>query len=148
MKLIKLLLVEDETLVRSLFKDALTFPNPNCTDVSFQIETASDFKSAVNYLETTPTVPDVVILDLRLPSGEPGGSRTPEKEYGFEILKQITSNGRFSKAPVIVFTNLADRESEQRAYKLGATDFIVKSKSSPINLFDRIIKISEEIAGR
>lgn len=144
MKHINILLIEDELLLRSLFKDTLALPS-EYKDVDFRIDTAADFKEALVKLENGP-VPDVIILDLRLPSGDPNAKQTPEKEYGFEILKRIVSDKKFTFTPVIVFTNLADRESEQMAYRLGAGEFIVKSRSLPTELFDRIVKVCQECA--
>jgi|GEM_PF-1584268 len=144
MKTLKALFVEDESLLRTLFEDSFSVSKEDFPGIEFSMDTVSDFTSAINYLETDQA-PDVVILDLRLPSGKGMADETPEKEYGFEILKRIKEDVKFSKTPVIVFTNLADRETEHRAYALGADSFLIKSKVVPHELMSAVIKTVKEI---
>lgn len=144
MKTIKTLFVEDESLLRTLFEDSLSVSKEDFPDIDFEMDTAADFTAAIEKIETG-NLPDVVILDLRLPSGKGLADETPEKEYGFEILRKIKENPKFNKVPVVVFTNLADRETEHRSYSLGADAFIVKSKVVPHELLGVVIKAIKEV---
>ncbi|MDD4930829.1 MAG: response regulator [Candidatus Colwellbacteria bacterium] len=144
MKKIKITFVEDEALLRTLFEDSIEAFKDERTDTEFSMNTVPDFSSAMKLLEEGQ-VPDIVILDLRLPSGKGEPNETPEKEYGFEILKKIKADPRFDKMPVIVFTNLADHETEHKAYALGADAFMVKSKVVPNELFDAVLKTIKEV---
>jgi CheY-like chemotaxis protein len=143
MKIIKTLFIEDESLLRTLFEDSLSVSKEDFPDIDFEMETAADFAEAITKLDTG-TMPDVVILDLRLPSGKGLADETPEKEYGFEILKKIKEDPKFSRVPVVVFTNLADRETEHRAYSLGADAFMIKSKVVPHELLDAVVQTIKE----
>lgn len=144
MKTIKALFVEDESLLRTLFEDSFSVSKEDFPDIEFAMDAVPDFTSAISYLETNQA-PDVVILDLRLPSGKGMADETPEKEYGFEILKRIKEDQKFTKTPVIVFTNLADRETEHRAYSLGADSFLIKSKVVPHELMSAVTKAIKDI---
>lgn len=144
MKTIKALFVEDESLLRTLFEDSLSVSKDDFPEVDFEMDAVPDFTSAVDYLEANEA-PDVVILDLRLPSGKGMADETPEKEYGFEILKRIKENEKFKATPVIVFTNLADRETEHRSYALGADAFLIKSKVVPHELMDAVLKSIKDV---
>ena len=144
MKKVKILFVEDESLLRTLFEDTLSVSREDFPEVNFEIETAVDFTSAMDRLNKE-NLPDIVLLDLRLPSGRGPTDETPEKEYGFEILKRINEDPELKKVPVVVFTNLADRETEERSYALGAKAFIIKSKVVPKELFDTVLKALEEM---
>ena len=47
---------------------------------------------------------------------------------GFGFLKAAKEKG--IKAPVIILTNLSQTEDEEKAKKLGASDFFIKSNTS------------------
>ena len=73
--------------------------------------------------------PDLVILDIRLPS-----------ESGMDILKVIKSE---KQAPVvIIFTNYPYPEYKQRCHDLGADYFFDKSSE-----FNRMVETIRKIAG-
>jgi CheY-like chemotaxis protein len=143
MKTIKVLFVEDEKLLRTLFEDTIIGFQEDYKDFDFQIETTADLKSALAYLEENPA-PDTIVLDLRLPTGEmEKGGEIPEKENGISILERVKANSKFQNTPVIVFTNLNDKETEYECNKLGADDFMVKAKVLPKNLLDAIIRLTK-----
>jgi diguanylate cyclase (GGDEF)-like protein/PAS domain S-box-containing protein len=62
--------------------------------------------------------PDLVLLDIRMPVMD-----------GFETCREIRKTEAGRHTPVLVMTGLDDVESIERAYDLGATDFVIK----PIN---------------
>ncbi len=65
-------------------------------------------------IEQLPSLtPDVILLDLRMPVMD-----------GFETLKYIKNDSRFSNIPVIIVT--ANAEEKNKALHLGANDFIAK----------------------
>jgi len=143
MKTIKILFVEDEKLLRTLFEDTVTGFGEEYKDYNFEMETAIDLKSSFEYLEEKPA-PNIVILDLRLPTGETGKNKEiPEEENGFAILRLIKTDKKFLNTPVIVFTNLDDRETEYICNKIGADGFMIKSKVLPSELLDTIVKLAE-----
>lgn len=144
---IKVLFIEDEALLRSLFEDAIKISNHNLK-YQFRSEDCEDYFSALKFLEEKPA-PDVIVLDLRLPSGEKEpGQETPEREKGFALLKKIKSEPKFQKTPVLVFTNLGDKETEERAKELKADEFLIKAKVLPNQLIEKIIQLKEEVGGR
>lgn len=141
MKTIKILFIEDEKLLRTLFEDTISGFAEEYRDYDFEIETTADLKSALNYLEEKPA-PHAIILDLRLPTGDVEKiQEVPEKENGAAILKRIKTDAKFQNTPVIVFTNLSDKETEYECKKLGADAFMVKSKVLPSELLNAVIKL-------
>ncbi|MDO8592323.1 MAG: response regulator [bacterium] len=76
--------------------------------------------------------PDYIILDLILP-----------KIDGFNLLSEIKANQETSGIMVFVFTNLSDRDSRERAEKLGADFYLIKTD---INLDDFVAKFKKIIA--
>ncbi len=144
-KKIRALFIEDEALLRTLFEDSKMIEEEDYPGFDFELETIPDYGAAVKRI-TEDNIPDVLILDLRLPRGSSDEEgEIPEKEYGFEILRLVKTNPKFASMPVIVFTNLADRETERRAYELGADKFLVKSKTIPHELFTVVMKAIGEV---
>ena len=63
---------------------------------------------------------DLVLMDILL-----------RGENGLEILEQIKQDKCLQAVPVAMFTNFDNRDARERAQKLGAVDFIVKSDVTP-----------------
>lgn len=142
----KILLIEDESLIRTLFEDSVGYLEEMKPGFVIDLESAPDYSSATTYLADKPA-PEVILLDLRLPRG--GGivaNDQPEKEYGFELLRSIRANPKFLDTTVIVLTNLADKESEMRSYRLGADAFLVKSRVTPQEFFESMLQKIRDIS--
>lgn len=60
-------------------------------------------------------VPSLILLDLNMP-----------RKGGHEALKEIKSDPKLHKIPVVVLTTSRDEEDIHRAYELGANSFITK----------------------
>jgi CheY-like chemotaxis protein len=76
---------------------------------------------------------DLVLLDIRMPKAD--GIAFLEKKSADEAVKNV---------PVIVFTNLADREYSQKALALGIKGYIIKAHHS---LEDMLIQIEKCLHG-
>jgi two-component system response regulator len=61
------------------------------------------------------TPPKVVLLDLKLP-----------KVSGLEVLKEIKSDARTKRIPVVVVTSSREDPDIKEAYSLGANSYVVK----------------------
>src|SRR5690606_753017 len=62
--------------------------------------------------------PDIILLDIIMPGMD-----------GFEVCREIRKRPRFKNTPIIVLTSLNDTDAEQRAFAIGAWDFVAK----PVN---------------
>lgn len=76
--------------------------------------------------------PDIIILDIILP-----------KINGFDLLSEIKASRETAKITVFVFTNLSDNDSKERAEKLGASFYLIKTG---INLDDFVVKFKKIIS--
>lgn len=63
-----------------------------------------------------PTLPKVVLLDLRMP-----------RIGGREVLRQIRSDELMKDVPVVVLSSSGARGDIRDCYRLGANSFVVKS---------------------
>ncbi|HUQ42410.1 MAG TPA: response regulator transcription factor [Candidatus Limnocylindrales bacterium] len=112
----RVLVVDDEPDVRSLVGSALEF-----SPVEVELIEAGDGDEALRLVRETG--PDIVILDLALPSRD-----------GFSVLEELR---RTSMIPVIVLTARGMEEDKIRGLELGADDYMTKP-FSPRELVARI----------
>ena len=114
----KILIVEDDKFLRELMVRKLSQEN-------FQITEAVDGEEGVRKIKEV--IPDMVLLDLILPGID-----------GFEVLAKIKEDPSTVSVPVIVLSNLGQREDVERGMKLGAIDYLVKAHFTPNEIIDKI----------
>ncbi len=73
--------------------------------------------------------PKIILLDLKMP-----------KVNGLEVLRQVKSDERTKKIPVVVLTSSKEDPDITSCYQLGANSYIVK----PVE-FDNFLKAVEEL---
>ncbi len=95
----------------------------------FDVTLVADGQEAIDTLKTF--VPDVMLLDLMMP-----------KKDGFTVLEEIQNNPDWKRIPVIIASNLGQKEDIDRGMKLGARDYIIKSD---LSINDVITKINTVI---
>ncbi len=100
------LIVDDDPLARLLALRALS-------EMGFKTEEAADGHEALDCIEAA--VPDLVLLDLDMPGLD-----------GFETCESIRASERTRELPVLIATGLTDGATIDRAYEVGATDFLKK----------------------
>ena len=115
-----LIVEDDEILLRALY---LLFHAGE-----FTIASATDGDTALKMTERIN--PDVVLLDLLLP-----------KMNGFDYLKAMKANPAIKSTPVIVLSNLGDKESIDKAKDLGAMDYFIKSDTDLTTLDEKVKKL-------
>jgi DNA-binding response OmpR family regulator len=116
----KVLVVEDDRFLGSAYKAKLS-------KSGYDVQLATDGDEALEVLKTF--IPAVILLDLVMPNRD-----------GFSTLEAIRQTEGIKDIPVIVASNLGQKEDFDKAISLGATDFIVKSDVSLDELIARIQK--------
>ncbi|HJQ08390.1 MAG TPA: response regulator [Candidatus Saccharimonadales bacterium] len=114
----KVLVVEDDRFLSSAYRAKLT-------KSGYELQMAGDGEEALEVLKTF--VPDIILLDLVMP-----------RRDGFSTLGAIRQQEALKSIPVIVTSNLGQKEDMDKAMGLGATDFIIKSDLSLDELVSRI----------
>ena len=109
MKLPRALVVDDDVMMRLLIRRALEREG-------FEIEEADDGLKALETFARTGA--DIVLLDVLMPNLD-----------GYGTCERLRQRPNGAQVPVLMLTGLDDLESINRAYEVGATDFI----SKPIN---------------
>lgn len=71
--------------------------------------------------------PDVILLDILL-----------KNENGLDIIENLQERNILGDIPVIIFTNYEKKEFRERAVKLGAIDYFLKSENVPEDIAKRV----------
>jgi CheY-like chemotaxis protein len=87
----------------------------------YGIDTAISVKDAHNIM--AKRMPDLILLDLLMP-----------KVNGHEFLIELKNNVKTRDIPVIVVSALTDQENIDKAFDLGACEFIKKPVDIPVLL--------------
>lgn len=106
----RILLVEDNPDDESLTQRAL-----RRGDWGAEVSVAHDGAAALEALNTMTELPDLVLLDLKLP-----------KLDGAEVLRQIRDNDRTRRLCVVVFTSSGEPRDIALCHGLGCNSYVVK----------------------
>lgn len=101
-----ILLVDDDEMVRLLATEALVA-------AGFEVTEAADGEAALELFERSEF--SLVLLDVSL-----GGID------GFEVCRRMRAHPHGHTLPIVMLTGMDDTDSIDRAYSLGATDFVTK----------------------
>lgn len=116
----KILIIEDDKFLRRVISQKLT-------KEGYEISEALDGEKGVKKIEEEGA--DLVLLDLILPGMD-----------GFEVLARIKKDPKNSKIPVIILSNLGQKEDIDKGLKMGAVDYLIKAHFTPGEIIDRIEK--------
>jgi len=117
----KILIVEDDRFLRELI-------NRKLLEEGFDVAQAIDGESGVKKIKEEK--PDLVLLDLILPGID-----------GFEVLSRIKNDPDVSSIPILILSNLGQKEEVEKGLKLGAVDFLIKAHFTPGEIIEKIRKI-------
>ena len=106
----KILIVDDDEDDQLVFKEALEIINP-----LLQCDTAINGKIALDKLNASTSLPDIIFIDLNMPVIN-----------GFELLIQLKESSAFSKIPVGIFTTSNTLRDKALTRELGAQFFLIK----------------------
>lgn len=119
---VTILWVEDDSFLFSLI--SRKFSNTGCTMIH-----AQKGEEALKIL-SEGTRPDIILLDIMLPGIS-----------GYDILENIKSQKDLENIPVVLLSNLGQREDIEKGKKLKADAFIIKATVS----IDQIMKTIKDI---
>lgn len=115
----RILLIEDDKLVRELYQEVLG-------DAGFEISVAVDGEEGLAKLRQDSF--DLILLDMMLP-----------KIDGLGVLRDLKNDPPKSKSgPIVLITNLAHDPVLKLAGDLGVKSSIIKSDITPGELIEKV----------
>lgn len=117
-KNLKILVVEDDVFLGNAYKLKLE-------KAGYTVDIATDGFKAMESLKKQ--IPSIVLLDLIMPNMD-----------GFSTLEAIRKRPELDKTPIIIASNLGQKEDIDKGLRLGAADYIVKSDLSMKDLIKKV----------
>ena len=114
----KVLIIEDDSYISDMYRIKLESEN-------FEVATAEDGIIGIKMLKKQK--PDIILLDVVMP-----------KMDGFDVLKTIKKNVELKEVPVVLLTNLSQKENVERGFELGADSYIIKAHFTPSEVVEKI----------
>lgn len=115
----KVLIIEDEKIIRNLIKKKLV-------ERGYNVEEADDGEIGIKKIKNYK--PDLVLLDIIMP-----------KMGGFEVLRAIKEDGTLSQLPVIIVSNSGQSVEIEKAKELGVQDWIIKTEFDPRKVVEKVV---------
>ena len=116
----KILIIEDEEIMIDLLQRKLT-------KEGYQISVAKDGEEGLKMMREIK--PDLILLDIVMP-----------KMGGFEVMEGMNKDKELKKIPVIVISNSGQPVELDKAQKLGAKDWLIKTEFDPQEVVDKVKK--------
>lgn len=126
MNKIKVLVVEDDTLVARMYEKSFN------TD-EFEVISALSGKQGIEMSKSTR--PDIILCDIMMPEPD-----------GMEVLKVIKADPETRNIPVVMLTNLSGKHDAELAMQRGATDYWVKKENDPKMLEQKIKDVIKNLS--
>ena len=113
----KILIIEDDKFLRELIAQKLI-------KEGYDIAEAIDGEKGIKAVGEEK--PDLVLLDLILPGID-----------GFEVLTKIKEDPKIAQVPVIILSNLGQKDDIERGLKMGAVDDLIKAHFTPGEIIEK-----------
>lgn len=116
----KILLVEDEEIMIGLLQRKLT-------QEGYEVLVARDGEEGLEVMKKTKL--DLILLDIIMP-----------RMGGFEVMEEMNKDKELKKVPIIIISNSGQPVELDRAQKLGAKDWLIKTEFDPKEVLDKVVK--------
>ena len=116
----KIMVMEDDIFVMDIYKTKLS-------EEGYEVIAAENGMEALIKVNEENIKPDLIMLDILMPYMD-----------GLSFLKEVRKKEEFKTTPVILLTNLSQKEEIQQGFELGAQDFIIKSHFTPSEVMEKI----------
>jgi len=114
------LIVEDDGFLSNMYKAKLELED-------YTVLTAANGEAGLKLSKEKK--PNLILLDVIMP-----------KMNGFEVLKEIKGDKNLKDIPVIMLTNLGQKEDVQKSFKLGASEYLIKAHFLPSEVVGKVKK--------
>ena len=113
-----ILVIEDDKFLRELITRKLL-------DEAYEVSEAIDGEEGIKKIKEGK--PDLILLDLILPGID-----------GFEVLSKMKEDPALASIPVIILSNLGQKDDVEKGLKMGAIDYLIKAHFTPGEIIEKI----------
>lgn len=122
----KVLIIEDDQFLKDLIERKLI-------QAGYQVISAGDGEEGLKMINEEKPV--LVLLDILLPSMS-----------GWDVLGKIKTDPTTKKIPVLILTNLGEKEDVEKGLKMGADDYIIKAHFAPNEIIQKVRKCLKHLS--
>jgi len=120
----KILIIEDDKFLRELITKKVG-------KEGYEVVGAMDGEEGLTMAGKEQ--PSLILLDLILPTMD-----------GFEVLRRLKEQETTKNIPIIILSNLGQKEDIDKGMQLGATDYMIKAHFTPGEITEKIKSIVKE----
>ena len=99
------------------------------TERGYKVETVFNGQEMIDKL-VSGARPDACLVDIVMPGMD-----------GFELLDQMKKRNLCQDSPIIILSNLGQKEDIERGLALGASGYIVKAHATPTEVVNKVEEI-------
>jgi len=114
----KILIVEDDNFVAEVYLAKLS-------EMGYETVLAQNGEEGLTELKKGKM--DLILLDILMPIMN-----------GIEMLEQVKKNEEWKNIPVILLTNIGEKESIQKVREMGVNDYLIKSHFTPAEVIEKV----------
>ena len=117
----KILLAEDDPFIIDIYTTKLK-------QAGLEVEVVSEGDEVLE--KTKQYKPDLLLLDIVLPTMN-----------GWEILRAIRQSDDLKDQPIVILSNLYQKDEVEKGLKLGALKYLIKAHYTPSEVVEEVKKI-------
>jgi len=120
----KILIVEDDNFLVEMYTTKFELEG-------FDVISAEDGKKGLEMVNREK--PDIILLDILMPVMD-----------GFAVLDALKKDKTTADIPVILLTNLGQKDDVKKGFEKGAVGYLIKAHFMPSEVVEKIKKILKE----
>lgn len=120
----KILIVEDDNFVAEVYLAKLS-------EMGYEAILAQNGEEGLAALKKDKI--DLILLDILMPIMN-----------GMEMLEEIKKQEDWKNIPVILLTNVGEKESIQKVREMGVKNYLIKSHFTPAEVIEKIESVFKE----
>ncbi len=120
-KMVYVLLVEDDVFLAGIYQKKFEMEG-------YKISIAENGEKGL--ADAKKKKPDIILLDILLP-----------KMDGFTVLKNLKADASTKDIPVILLTNLGQKDDVEKGLEAGASDYLIKAHFKPSEIVEKVKKV-------
>lgn len=118
---VSVLLMEDDVFLANIYKTKFEMEG-------FKLSVAEN--GEIGLADVKKKKPDIILLDILMP-----------KMDGFAVLEKIKADEETKNIPIILLTNLGQKDDVDKGLQMGATDYLIKAHFKPSEVVDKVKKV-------
>lgn len=137
---IKILLVDDDEMMRIYFRDIFWIHGRNDT---YEVTIVSSISEAEKLINNKDTKPDTIFIDVMMPISGEDNSPDEQIKRSLSFVESVKNNKDLSFTKVVIYSGQREKSIEEAFQKLGVDGYLIKGELMPKEIIAFTDKIHE-----